>query len=74
MRWYREDSGVAAYRFTEVIGGLNKLTVDRFVKIVAQSDFTLADLKPVPIRKLRILANSLTREFTTAVVKSQACS
>ena len=69
MRWYREDSGIAAYRFGEVAGGLNKLTVSRFIKIVSQSDFTLENFEPVPIRKLRILANRLTREFTTAVVK-----
>ena len=69
MRWYREDSGIAAYRFGEVAGGLNKLTVSRFIKIVSQSDFTLENFEPVPIRKLRLLANRLTREFTTAVVK-----
>jgi SAM-dependent methyltransferase len=69
MRWYREDSGIAAYRFGEVAGGLNKLTVSRFIKIVSQSDFTLENFEPVPIRKLRLLANRLTREFTTAVVR-----
>jgi SAM-dependent methyltransferase len=69
MRWYREESGVASYKFTEVIGGLNKLTVSRFVKVVSNSDFKLADFQPVPIRKLKLLANRFTREFTTAVVK-----
>jgi len=69
MRWYREGSGVPAYKFTEVLGGLNKLTVRRFIKIVSQSDFRLADFQPVPIRKLRLLSNKVTREFTTAVVK-----
>jgi len=69
MRWYREDSGRSAYHFEEVVGGLNKLTVSRFKKIVAQSDFKFESIEPVPIRKLKLFANSLTREFTTAVVK-----
>lgn len=69
MRIYREDTGRPAYRFEEVTGGLNKLTVGRFKKIVAQSDFEFESMEPVPIRKLKFLANSLTREFTTAVVK-----
>lgn len=69
MRCYREDTGRPAYHFEEVAGGLNKLTVGRFKKIVAQSDFEFESIEPVPIRKLRLLANEWTREFTTAVVK-----
>ena len=69
MRWYREESDVAAYRFADVVGGLNQLTVRRFLKIVSDSDFKLAELQHVPIRKLKLLANRFTREFTTAVVK-----
>lgn len=69
MRWYRETSGKPAYHFEEVTGGLNKLTVRRFEKIVAQSEFEFDSIEPVPIRKLKLLANRLTREFTTAVVK-----
>jgi len=69
MRWYREDSGRPAYHFEEVTGGLNKLTVRRFERIVAQSEFEFDSIEPVPIRKLKLLSNKLTREFTTAVVK-----
>ena len=69
MRAYREDTGRPAYRFEEVAGGLNKLTVRRFKKIVAQSDFEFESIEPVPIRKLKFFANEWTREFTTAVVK-----
>ena len=69
MRWYREDSGRPAYRFHEVAIGLNQLTVRRFEKIVAQSEFEFESIVPVPIRKLKPFANRLTREFTTAVVK-----
>ena len=69
MRWYREESGKQAYRFHEVSGGLNQLTVKAFEKIVANSQFEFENMEPVPIRKLRFIANRMTREFTTAVVK-----
>ena len=69
MRWYREDSGRPGHRFHEVSGGLNQLTVRQFEKIVAQSEFEFESIEAVPIRKLKPLANKLTREFTTAVVK-----
>ncbi len=69
MRWYREVSGKPVYHFNEVAGGLNQLTVKRFIRIVAQSEFEFDSIQPVPIRKLKFLSNRLTREFTTAVVK-----
>ena len=69
MRWHREESGQAAYHFHEINGGLNQLTVRAFEKIVAKSDFEFESMKAVPIRKLRLVANRVTREFTTAVVK-----
>jgi SAM-dependent methyltransferase len=69
MRWYREDSGRLAYHFSEVAGGLNQLTVKRFKRIVAQSEFDFESIQPVPIRKLKFLSNPWTVEFTTAVVK-----
>jgi SAM-dependent methyltransferase len=69
MRWYREESGKPAYHFNEVSGGLNQLTVGAFEKIVAKSEFKFESMEPVPIRKLRFIANRVTREFTTAVVK-----
>ena len=69
MRWYSEASGKVAHHFNEVTGGLNQLTVRDFEKIVAKSEFEFASMESVPIRKLKLLSNRLTREFTTAVVK-----
>jgi SAM-dependent methyltransferase len=70
MRWYREKSGrTDAKRFGDVRGGLNQLTIGRFEQIVAQSEFEFASFEAVPIRKLRPIANRLTREFTTSVVR-----
>ncbi len=69
MRWYRETSASDARRFGEVRGGLNQMTISRFERIIGQSDFRFEQLEAVPIRKLRPIANRLTREFTTSVVR-----
>ena len=49
-------------RFEDTDGGLNQMTIRRFKKIIAQSDFTIARFETVPIRPLRWLANPLTRD------------
>lgn len=69
MRWHRENSGSEAQHFGEVRGGLNQMTIARFERIIAQSEFEVDELEAVPIRKLRPIANKLTREFTTSVVR-----
>lgn len=71
MRWYRETGNEEGRRFSDVRGGLNQLTIGRFEKLVAQSDFELKTFETVPIRKLKSLNNRLTREFTTAVVRAR---
>lgn len=40
-----------------------------FERIVAQSPFRFAEFEAVPIRRLRPLADRLTREVTTATVR-----
>jgi SAM-dependent methyltransferase len=49
--------------------GVNRITIRRFEKLVAESPFTFASFETVPIRRLKPLANRLTREFTTAIVR-----
>ena len=71
MRWHREKYGSNAHHFEEVAGGLNQLTLNRFEKLIAESDFQFESYVEVPIRKLRFMANRLTREFTTAVVRGK---
>ncbi len=51
--------------------GLNKMTVGRFERLIAESPLRAEHLEVVPIRKLRPFANRLTREFTTSVVRCQ---
>jgi SAM-dependent methyltransferase len=69
--WYNGVKDKAIGSFEEVSGGLNRMTVARFEELVRTSNFREARITPVPIRKLRLVHNFLTREFTTAVVKCQ---
>jgi 2-polyprenyl-3-methyl-5-hydroxy-6-metoxy-1,4-benzoquinol methylase len=49
--------------------GLNKITIRRFERIVAESPFRFADFEVRPIRGIRALTLPLLREFGTAVVR-----
>ena len=69
IRWRSDFRSDGATRFCEAEGGLNQLTIRRFEAIVAASDFKFAEFEAVPIRKIHYLANRLTREFTTAIVR-----
>ena len=69
IRWRSDFKTDGATRFGEAEGGLNQLTIRRFKKIVEESDFEFEEFEPVPIRRLQRLANPLTREFTTAIVR-----
>jgi hypothetical protein len=69
IRWRSDFKSDGATRLCEAEGGLNQMTIRRFRSIVAESGFKLAEFEPIPIRKLRIFANLMTREFTTAIVR-----
>ncbi len=69
IRWRANFHSDGATRFTNTDGGLNRMTIRRFERLVAASPFELASLELAPIRRLRHLHNRLTREFTTAVVR-----
>ena len=71
IRWRADFKTDGATRFSEVEGGLNQMTIRRFEKLVAESEFRFDRLELVPIRRLAPLANRLTREFTTAVVRAR---
>lgn len=70
IRWRTDFKDDGATRFSEVAGGLNQMTITRFEQIVARSDFVLERLRAVPIRRLAPIHNSMTREFTTAIVQA----
>jgi SAM-dependent methyltransferase len=69
LRWragYKDDG---ATRFEEVGGGLNRMTVGRFRRLVWESPFRCATFETVPIRAARPLFNPLTRELFTSLVR-----
>lgn len=69
IRWRSDFKTDGATRFGEVAGGLNLMTIRRFERIVDQSPFRFAEFEAIPIRKLRPIANRLTRELTTSIVR-----
>jgi SAM-dependent methyltransferase len=69
IRWRSDFKTDGATRFTEVEGGLNLMTVRRFERLVERSRFRFERFEAVPIRKLRVLSNPLTREFCTSIVR-----
>lgn len=69
LRWrnsFKQEPDDAT-RFSDE--GLNQMTIRRFERLVEQSPFQFAKLELIPIRKLRSVANRLTREVTTSVVR-----
>jgi SAM-dependent methyltransferase len=71
IRWRANIRPDGATRFSEVEGGLNQMTIARFEQLVSASPFQIATLETVPIRKLRPIHSRLTREFTTAIVRTK---
>ena len=67
VRWRSLHRADAAPTIAE--SGLNKISIDRFIRLVEASPLRFAHFELLPIRPLRWLANRLTREFTTAVVR-----
>ena len=68
-RWRSDFKSDGATRFNEVAGGLNQMTVRKFVNLVAASDFDIEQFRAVPIARLRRLSNPLTRELFTSTVR-----
>lgn len=69
IRWRSDFKTDGATRFREAEGGLNQMTIRRFQALVGESEFRFEEFEAVPIRKIHRLANRLTREFTTAIVR-----
>jgi hypothetical protein len=69
IRWRSRLKPGGATRFSEVEGGLNQMTIRRFRQLVARSPLRFETFEAVPIRRVRALANPLTREFVTASVR-----
>ena len=74
IRWRANIRSDGATRFSEVEGGLNQMTIARFERLVSASQLRIEALETVPIRALRPVHCRLTREFTTAVVRTTLVS
>ncbi len=80
IRWRSDFKQDGATRFSEVAGGLNQMTIQRFEKLVEQSPLKFEEIKLVPIRKMAFIvknlpiASNITREWTTAVVNARLIS
>ena len=70
IRWRSDFKTDGATKFSEVAGGLNKMTIARFERLVANSSLRATRLEAVPIRKFRAFHNGVTREFLTAIVRA----
>lgn len=69
IRWRSDFKSDGATRFNEVAGGLNQMTIRRFRRLLAASDFDIQQFDAVPISSLRQLSNPLTRELFTSTVR-----
>lgn len=69
MEWRARFKNDGAKTFEECSGGLNRMTIRKFERLVAKSPLMFASLELAPIRGLRILHNRTTREFTTATIR-----
>jgi SAM-dependent methyltransferase len=67
VRWRAMHKSDGATTIAE--SGLNKMTISRFIRLVEESPLKFASFELLPIRPLRLIANRLTREFTTAAVR-----
>lgn len=71
LRWRTDFKHDGATRFEEVEGGLNQMTVARFVRLVEASPFRFDWFSAVPIRRTELFHNRWSREFLTSVVRSR---
>jgi SAM-dependent methyltransferase len=67
-RLHLRDDGATC--FSDVEGGLNRMTIGRFENIVKNSPFAIERLECVPIRRFAALHNRATREWITATVRA----
>ena len=69
IRWRSDFKTDGAKRFSEIEGGLNRMTVNRFRQLVDSSPFRFDFLDMRPIRRLHFFSNPITREFVTSIVR-----
>ena len=71
IAWRSDFKTDGATKFHETAGGLNRMTIARFERMVAESAFEVETIEAVPIRKLKQVHCKWTREWTTAIVRAR---
>jgi 2-polyprenyl-3-methyl-5-hydroxy-6-metoxy-1,4-benzoquinol methylase len=71
IAWRSDFKTDGATKFHETAGGLNRMTISRFQRMVEDSPFEIESLEAVPIRKLKWLHFHWSREWTTAIVRAR---
>lgn len=71
LRWRSDFIQDGATRFEEVTGGLNRMTIARFERLVARSPLRLTALETVPIRGVGVLRHPWLREFGSSLVRAR---
>jgi SAM-dependent methyltransferase len=71
IRWRSDFKSDGATRFHEVAGGLNRMTVRLWERLVSESDFEFLSYELVPIRAASRLHCFLTRELLTSTIRAR---
>jgi 2-polyprenyl-3-methyl-5-hydroxy-6-metoxy-1,4-benzoquinol methylase len=71
LRWRADYIHDGATRYEDITGGLNRMTVRRFEKLVRSSGLTSQSFECVPIKAARLMHNRFTREFLTFIVRCE---
>lgn len=69
IEWRKQYRDDGATRFSEVAGGLNRMSIRRFKKIIRNSPFEIRRFEVCPIKGIRLFDNPITREFLSASVR-----
>ncbi|MEI7444325.1 MAG: methyltransferase domain-containing protein [Burkholderiales bacterium] len=69
LRWRSQFRDDGATRIEEVAGGLNRMTIARFERLVAESPLRIESMDTVPIRGLRVLRHRWLREIGSSLVR-----
>lgn len=69
IRWRSDFRDDGATRFEEVAGGLNRMTIARFERLVAESPLRIEWMDTVPIRGVGVLKHRALREFGSSLVR-----
>lgn len=70
IRWRSLFIKDGAHRFGEVEGGLNQMTIKKFIDYVKDSPFEIVSLNCTPIRGFALFQKLLGREYFTSSVKA----